>query len=131
MSKNVFQGAFFLKLWPYVWLVFKSGFKSSAGYDSARTVCNLEKSLYTKFITLQNLPQTSTPVVPDKTPPFLVVSVDNGFNSISFVHLQIGAKKEDYGNLLNNYYDVKNYCDTFIFHFEWKLGHPMICGWNM
>ena len=84
----------------------------------------------TKFITLQNLPQTSTPVVPDKTPPFLVVQVSSGHNSIKFVHLQIGAKKEDYGNLLNNYYDVKNYCDTFIFHFEWKLGHPMICGRN-
>ena len=94
----------------------------------ANKVCNLEKSLYTKFITLQNLPQT---LVPDKTPPFLVVQVSSGFNSIRFVHLQIGAKKEDYGNLLNNYYDVKNYCDTFIFHFEWKLGHPMICGWNM
>ena len=25
-SKNVFQGAFFLKFWSYVWLVFKSGF---------------------------------------------------------------------------------------------------------
>ena len=35
MSKNVFQGTFFLKFWPYVWLVFKSGFKSRAGYDGA------------------------------------------------------------------------------------------------
>ena len=25
-SKTFFQGAFFLKIWPYVWLVFKSGF---------------------------------------------------------------------------------------------------------
>ena len=25
-------------LWPYVWLVFKSGFKSRAGYSGARTV---------------------------------------------------------------------------------------------
>ena len=33
-----FQGAFFFKFWPYVWLVFKSGFKSRAGYDGARTV---------------------------------------------------------------------------------------------
>ena len=34
--KTFFQGAFFLKFWPYVWLVFKSGFKSSG----ARTVIN-------------------------------------------------------------------------------------------
>ena len=25
-QKTFFQGAFFLKFWPYVWLVFKSGF---------------------------------------------------------------------------------------------------------
>jgi hypothetical protein len=25
-QKMLFQGAFFLKFWPYVWLVFKSGF---------------------------------------------------------------------------------------------------------
>ena len=28
-------------LWPYVWLVFKSGFKSRAGYSGARTVHGL------------------------------------------------------------------------------------------
>ena len=33
-----FLGAFFVKFWPYVWLVFKSGFKSRAGYSGARTV---------------------------------------------------------------------------------------------
>ena len=26
VQKRFFQGAFFLKFWPYVWLVFKSGF---------------------------------------------------------------------------------------------------------
>ena len=26
LPKTFFQGAFFLKFWPYVWLVFKSGF---------------------------------------------------------------------------------------------------------
>ena len=36
--KTFFQGAFFVKFWPYVWLVFKSGFKSRAGYNGARTV---------------------------------------------------------------------------------------------
>ena len=38
VPKTFFQGAFFLKFWPYVWLVFKSGIKSRAGYDGARTV---------------------------------------------------------------------------------------------
>ena len=38
VQKRFFQGAFFLNVWPYVWLVFKSGFKSRAGYDGARTV---------------------------------------------------------------------------------------------
>jgi len=38
MGKNVFRGAFFLKFWPYVWLVFKSGFKSRAGYDGTRSM---------------------------------------------------------------------------------------------
>jgi hypothetical protein len=33
-----FQGAFFLKFWPYVWLVFSSGFKSREGYDGAHMV---------------------------------------------------------------------------------------------
>ena len=36
--KTFFQGAFFLKFWSYVWLVFKSGFKSRAGYDGTPTV---------------------------------------------------------------------------------------------
>ena len=45
--KTFFQGAFFLKFWPYVWLVFKSGFWSRAGYDNARTV--VLSILYWKF----------------------------------------------------------------------------------
>ena len=28
----------YCELWPYVWLVFKSGFYSRAAYDGARTV---------------------------------------------------------------------------------------------
>ena len=40
-SKTFFQGGFFRKLYPYVWLVFKSGFYSRAGYDGARTVVTL------------------------------------------------------------------------------------------
>ena len=35
-------GAFSLKFWPYVWLLFKSGFKSRAGYDGARMLNEFE-----------------------------------------------------------------------------------------
>ena len=41
-SKAFFQGAFFVKFWPYVRLVFKSGLKSRTGYDGARTVNQYE-----------------------------------------------------------------------------------------
>jgi hypothetical protein len=44
-SKNIFSRGFFFKFWPYVWLVFKSGFKSRAGYSGARTVC-IQKIYY-------------------------------------------------------------------------------------
>ena len=38
-SPKFFQGTFFLKFWPYVCLVFNSGFQSiRAGYDGACTV---------------------------------------------------------------------------------------------
>ena len=37
-TRNVFQGVFFIKFWPYIHLVFKSNFKSRAGYSGARTV---------------------------------------------------------------------------------------------
>ena len=39
-------------LWPYVWLVFKSGFESRAGYSGARTVVkeNRKKSLIHKYM---------------------------------------------------------------------------------
>ena len=40
-SKNVFSRGFFLK----ILLVFKSGFKSRAGYDGVRTVCNVCQDL--------------------------------------------------------------------------------------
>ena len=33
-----FKGAFFIKFWPYVWLVFKSSFKSRASYSGMHTV---------------------------------------------------------------------------------------------
>ena len=37
-SKTFFQGGFFRKFCPYVWLVFKSGFWSRAGYSGECTV---------------------------------------------------------------------------------------------
>ena len=33
-------------LWPYVWLVFKSGFKSRAGYSGARMYVPLKKEIF-------------------------------------------------------------------------------------
>ena len=35
MTKTFSYWAFFVKFWPYVWLVFNSGFKSRAGYSGA------------------------------------------------------------------------------------------------
>jgi hypothetical protein len=40
-SKTFFQRVFFRKFCPYVWLVFKSGFWSRAGYSGACTVPDL------------------------------------------------------------------------------------------
>ena len=37
-SKTFFQGGFFKKVCPYVWLVFKSGFWSRVGYSGAARV---------------------------------------------------------------------------------------------
>ena len=38
-------------------------------------------------------------LVPNNPPPFIVINIGNGIDSIKFVHLQNGAKKEDYGDL--------------------------------
>ena len=40
-AKNILFKGFLLKFWPYVRLVFKSGFWSRAGYNCARTVYNM------------------------------------------------------------------------------------------
>ena len=47
---HFFQGVFFLKFWPYIGLVSKSGFKSRVGYDGAHTVYLSKRQLK-----LQNL----------------------------------------------------------------------------
>ena len=50
--------------------------------------------------------------MPYKAPPFVVIEITNGINYTKFVQLQKGVKKEMYGDLLENYEEVKNYCDT-------------------
>ena len=58
VQNRFFKGLFFLKFWPYVWLVFKSGFKSRAGYNGARTVVltsfHLEFSSFWIFLSSNN-----------------------------------------------------------------------------
>ena len=51
-------------------------------------------------------------MVPDKTPPFVVIEITNGINYTKFVQLQRGVKRESYGNVLDEYM-VNNYCDTY------------------
>ena len=66
-------------------------------------------------------------IVPTQTPPFVIIKITNGLESISFVHLQEGITKNVYGNLLDRY-EVKEYCDSFDFkNREWKLGNPTVC----
>ena len=47
-QKRFFQG-FFRKFCPYVWLVFKSGLLSRAGYNGARTVYLLKDVEFSLF----------------------------------------------------------------------------------
>ena len=49
--KTFFQGGFVRKFCPYVWLVFKSGFWSRAGYSGACTVFRNEVYLCTRDLT--------------------------------------------------------------------------------
>ena len=54
----------------------------------------------------------------EKAPIFIIIEVTNGKEDISFVHLQNGAKKSDYGNILDSYNQLNltyNYCDTFTY----------------
>ena len=55
----------------------------------------------------------------NEAPPFVIITLtddpDCGKNLTSlgkFVQLQKGVKKESYGDLLENYKEVKNFCDT-------------------
>ena len=53
-------------------------------------------------------------MIPKLTPPFVIIRITNeeSKEDLKFVQLQKGVKKEMYGDLLENYEEVKNYCDT-------------------
>ena len=71
-------------------------------------------------------------LIPEKTSSLLIIEVTNGREDISFVHLPNGVKKSNYGNLLDSYNLIYNYCDIFSYRGnDWKLGHPSVCGWNL
>ena len=87
-------------------------------YDGARWV-NLE------LLNGNNL-------VPKQTPLFVIVKISNGEEYFSFAHLQKGIKKEAYGDLLEFFDEVKNFCDTFKFkEKEWKLGYYEECDYKL
>ena len=55
----------------------------------------------------------------EQAPPFVIIEFTNdpdcGKNLTTlgkFVQLEKGVKKESYGDLLEDYTDVKNFCDT-------------------
>jgi hypothetical protein len=63
-------------LWPYVWLVFKSGFYSRAGYSGARTVYDFSTprtGLYRYHGPQKNFKKAKTisKATPKTAPPFL------------------------------------------------------------
>ena len=69
-------------------------------------------------------------VMPIETPAFIVIEGTNGKEEFKIAHLQRGAKKEAYTDLLDSY-QVKNYCDSFsFFGKDFKLGSSLVCGWK-
>ena len=71
-------------------------------------------------------------LVPKQTPLFVIVKISNGEEDFSFAHLQKGITKEAYGDLLESFDDVKNFCDTFKFkEKEWKLGYYEVCDYKL
>ena len=70
-------------------------------------------------------------LVSEQTPPFVMIEISNGLETKTIIHLQEGVRKETYGNVLDRYEEVKNYCDSFFFKDqEWKLGSPSVCYWR-
>ena len=122
--KTFFQGAFFLKFWPYVWLVFKSGFQSRAGYSGARTVYILEwpylTSLAWQILVVNKQDQRSI-----ETANFMsVVELCREFQQVSsivlFPFFVKDSARNPYPILLTNYWLHQNIClliiYIFIFH---------------
>ena len=70
-------------------------------------------------------------LVPKQTPLFVIVEISNGEEDFSLAHLQKGIKKEAYGDLLESFDVVKNFCDTFRFKGKkWKLGYYELCEYK-
>ena len=75
-------------------------------------------------------------MISKKTPPFVILTFTDqdvcGEDTKSlgkFVQLQKGAKKESYGDLLKDYTEVKNFCDTINFDDRFlKLGDLDTCN---
>ena len=72
----------------------------------------------------------------NQAPPFVIITLtddpDCGKNLTSlgkFVQLQKGVKKESYGDLLEDYTEVKNFCDTIELDDRFlKLGDLDVCN---
>ena len=65
-------------------------------------------------------------LVPFPAPPFFVYRFTSDLEKVA--HLQLGAQKEDYGDLLDDY-SVRSYCGSYdIEDLSWNLGDPSICS---
>jgi len=72
-------------------------------------------------------------LVPAQAPPFFVYRFTSDLEKVA--HLPVGAQKEQYGNLLDDY-SVRSYCDSYdivdlrsgIEDLSWNLGHSSTCS---
>ena len=62
--------------------------------------------------------------VPEKTPPFLVYEIDGAVGKEKIVHLKHGIAKENYGDLLLGYQQVRAYCDKTNQYSKYELIIP-------
>ena len=78
-------------------------------------------------------------MISDQAPPFVIMTFtdlakpcggDQEDKDLGkFVQLQKGVKKESYGDLLENYTEVKNFCDTIELDDRFlKLGDLDVCN---
>jgi hypothetical protein len=64
-------------------------------------------------------------LVPSQAPPFFVYRFTRDLEKVA--HLPLGVKKEDYGDLLDDY-SVRSYCGSYdIEDLSWNLGDPSKC----